>query len=327
MIEASAGGPHEAGAAATPQGSPLAARSDAAYTTAGGGLIWAGPVREQGEALLSAALAEDVGAGDWSTLWTVPAESEGAAEIFAKEDLVIAGLTLAVRAFQQVDPDLRVEASFPDGTRVKRGEVVLRVSGAVRSILTAERTALNFLGRLSGIATLTRRFVDQVEGTGARIVDTRKTTPGWRYLEKWAVRMGGGTNHRIGLHDMILLKENHIAAAGGVGAAARRVLAENHLGLPIEIEVTHADQVEELRGLPIDRILLDNMNEDALRDSVARVASWPEPRPTLEASGNMTLDRVRAVAETGVHWISVGALTHSARTVDLSLLLRESGER
>jgi len=283
--------------------------------------IWNNALQRQAEELLRAALVEDVGDGDWTTLWTVGEGERASATIDAKEDLILAGIPLVRMAFLSVDPSLGVEAPISDGTKVERGTPVFHVRGSARSILTAERTALNFLGRLSGIATLTRHFVEQVAGTGTQIVDTRKTTPGWRHLEKWAVRIGGGANHRIGLHDMVLVKDNHIAAAGGVGAAARRVLAENARGLPIEIEVSHPEEVEELRDLAIDRILLDNMDNEALRESVRRVALWPDPRPTLEASGNMTLERVRSVAETGVHWISVGALTHSARTVDFSLTL------
>jgi nicotinate-nucleotide pyrophosphorylase (carboxylating) len=283
--------------------------------------LWSEALQRQAEELLRAALAEDVGDGDWTTLWTVGVGERASATIDAKEDLVLAGVPLVRMVFLSVDPSLGLETPISDGALVERGAPVFHVRGSARSILTAERTALNFLGRLSGIATLTRHYVERVAGTGTQIVDTRKTTPGWRHLEKWAVRMGGGLNHRIGLHDMVLVKDNHIAAAGGVGAAARRVLAENVRGLPIEIEVSRPEEVEELSGLAIDRILLDNMDNEALRESVRRVSLWSEPRPTLEASGNMTLDRVRSVAETGVEWISVGALTHSARTVDFSLTL------
>jgi nicotinate-nucleotide pyrophosphorylase (carboxylating) len=288
---------------------------------------WSDPLQRQAEALLHAALEEDIGDGDWTSLLTVGESDLASAAIVAREDLVLAGLPLVKMAFLSVDPLLEVDADTHDGAQVATGSSVFRVRGSARSILTAERTALNFLGRLSGIATLTSRFVDQVAGTGAKIVDTRKTTPGWRHLEKWAVRMGGGVNHRMGLYDMVLVKDNHIAAAGGIGAAAKRVLVENARGLPmeIEIEVARPEEVEELRGLEIDRILLDNMDDHNLRESVRRVASWPEPRPTLEASGNMTLERVRSVAETGVDWISVGALTHSARTVDFSLSLTREG--
>jgi len=240
--------------------------------------------------------------------------------IIAKEPLVVAGIQVARRVFQTVDPGLEVEALAADGAKVELGTPILKVRGLARGILTAERTALNFLGRLSGVATLTRSFVQAVgTGSGARITDTRKTTPGWRVLEKWAVRIGGGVNHRLGLDDMVLIKDNHIVAAGGVRNAVLRVTERNDLGLSVKVEVSRVDEVEELRGLPIDRILLDNMNNAAMREASARISDWPEPRPELEASGNMSLDRVRSVSETGVSWISVGAITHSAPTVDLSL--------
>lgn len=294
----------------------------AAPDTAGGDSeVWSEALRRQADDLLRAALEEDVGEGDWTTLWTVGEGDLARASVVAKEDLIIAGIPLARMAFHAIDPLSEFVPRAEDGDAISAGTSLFEVRGRARSILTAERTALNFLGRLSGIATLTRRFVDRVEGTGTRIVDTRKTTPGWRHLEKWAVRMGGGVNHRIGLHDMVLVKDNHIAAAGGVRQAAEMVLAANSRGLPVEIEVTRPREVEELSGLGVDRILLDNMDTAALAECVQRVSSWPTPRPTLEASGNMTLDRVREVAETGVDWISVGALTHSARTVDLSLTL------
>ena len=206
-----------------------------------------------------------------------------------------------------------------DGTAVTPGTPVLRVEGSLPAILRAERTALNFLGRLTGIATLTRRFVDAVEGTGCRILDTRKTTPGWRALEKAAVRAGGGVNHRIGLWDMVLIKENHIAGAGGIEAALAAVAARNDEGLPVEIEVRDLGELERaLPGRP-DRILLDNMSLDDMRRAVERVVALGASRPELEASGNVDLARVRAIAEVGVDFVSVGALTHSAPVGDLSL--------
>jgi len=278
-------------------------------------------VEVEARRLIAAALEEDVGPGDWTTLWTVDIDALSRAEIVAKEPLVVAGGELARMVFHEVEPKLVVELVCPDGAAVSAGTVVMRISGPARGILTAERTALNFLGRLSGIATLTRAFVSRVAGTPARIIDTRKTTPAWRRLEKWAVRIGGGANHRMGLHDMILIKDNHIAASGGIRAAASRVAMRNEDGLPVEVEVVRPDQVEELRGLTIQRILLDNMTDDAMREAVERVQSWPGPRPEVEASGNMTLDRVGAVARTGVDWISVGALTHSVRVADFSLRL------
>ncbi len=206
-------------------------------------------------------------------------------------------------------------------SRSRRVPPILRIWGEGRSILTAERTALNFLARLSGVATLTRRFVEAVEGELAEIMDTRKTTPGWRALEKWAVRVGGGANHRMGLDDMILVKDNHIAMAGGVRNAVERVQQRNEPGLLVEVELTRPGQLDRLRELGVQRILLDNMSDEEIREAAAQVSQWPEPRPELEASGNMTLERVRRVAQTGVDWISVGGLTHSARSVDLSLQL------
>ena len=280
-----------------------------------------GALEAEIERLVELALQEDVGSGDWTTQWTVGREQDADARIVAKEPLVFAGAAPAVRTFEKVGGTLDVELPVPEGTLVDTGTTVLELAGSARAILTAERTALNFLGRLSGIATLTRTFVDQVSGTGARITDTRKTTPGWRRLEKEAVRIGGGTNHRMGLHDMVLVKDNHIAACGGVRAAADRVAQENRAGLPVEVEVVDMGQLEELQGAAVQRILLDNMDPDLLEEAVRRVASWPAPRPELEASGNMTLQRVRRVAETGVDWISVGALTHSVSVADLSLRL------
>ena len=272
-------------------------------------------------ALIVLALNEDVWEGDWTTLWTVERDFQAEALVIAKEELIVAGGCAVRSVFLAVDPDLEVDLLVSDGVEIEVGASILRVKGGARGILTAERTALNFLGRLSGIATLTRRFVEAVKGRRARILDTRKTTPGWRALEKWAVRVGGGANHRMGLDDMILVKDNHMLAAGGLHEAVLRVRERNEAGLPVEVEVARAEQVEELCEFGIDRILLDNMDEREIREVVARVSAWPAPRPELEASGNMTLERVRSVAETGVDWISVGALTHSARSADLSLRL------
>ncbi len=275
------------------------------------------------ERLVRDALEEDVGEGDWTTLWTVSPELRAVAVVVAREPLVVAGAEAARRVFREVDPELEVEVERSDGSRVEPDERVLTVHGSARSLLTAERTALNFLGRLSGIATLTRRFVDAVEGTGARIVDTRKTTPGWRELEKAAVRSGGGENHRMGLHDMVLVKDNHIAAAGGVAEALRRVRQANERGLPVEVEVTDLTELEVALDQGVDRILLDNMSPDELARAVERVCAAPPPRPELEASGNVTLRTARAVAESGVDLVSVGALTHSAPVADLSLRLEK----
>ncbi|MBW3533844.1 MAG: carboxylating nicotinate-nucleotide diphosphorylase [Gemmatimonadetes bacterium] len=269
--------------------------------------------------LVRLALAEDVGAGDWTTLWTVSEARLVRAVVVAKQDLIVAGTAAAVAVFDAVDPELAVEVAVADGQRAAAGDVLLRLAGGARPILTAERTALNFLGHLCGVATLTRRFADAVRGTGARIVDTRKTTPGWRTLEKAAVRAGGGTNHRMGLHDMVLVKENHIEAAGGLEAAVERVREANDDGLPVEVEVRTLEELERALELGLDRVLLDNMDVPTLREAVARAGRVGQGRPRLEASGNVTLDTVRAVAETGVDLISVGALTHSAPGADLSL--------
>ena len=269
-------------------------------------------------AIIKAALAEDVGDGDRTSEWTVPADSNSEAVIVAKQRLTVAGLAVAADVFRTVDADLSVEFRVDDSEEVDAGDVVMAIAGPTRALLTAERTALNFLGRLSGIATLTRTFVSRVEGTRAVIVDTRKTTPGWRALEKMAVRAGGGSNHRMGLHDMVLVKDNHVAASGGLTAAIERVRTSN-TGLPVEVEVSTEGELTEALAAGVERILLDNMALDRLRDAVAFVRERAGESVTLEASGNVTLETVRDVAETGVDLISVGALTHSAPGADFSL--------
>jgi nicotinate-nucleotide pyrophosphorylase (carboxylating) len=263
--------------------------------------------------LIERALAEDVGAGDLTTNAVVPADARARAEIVQKEPGVIVGLAVAEAVFRRIDPALAFTARIADGER-REGGLVAEVSGPARGILTGERVALNFVQRLSGIATLTARFVEAVEGTGAVILDTRKTTPGMRELEKAAVAAGGGRNHRHGLFDAILIKENHIALAGGVGEAVRRALAE---GVPVEVECATLDEVEEALTASATHLLLDNMSPAELREAVARAAG----RAKLEASGGVTLETVREIAETGVDYISVGALTHSAPALDLSLVL------
>ena len=272
-------------------------------------------------ALIRAALDEDVGSGDWTTLWTVPATKTATARIVAKEPGVLAGTEVALAVFAAVDPALRVTPELGDGDPVAPGTRVLALEGSARSILTAERVALNFLQRLSGVASVTRAYVDAVAGTGARILDTRKTTPGMRLLEKAAVRAGGGVNHRVGLHDMVLIKENHIAVAGGITAAVRAVRESNRAGLRVEVETTNPDEIREALAAGVDRILFDNMSVDQLAGAVALVRGSPDPRPETEASGGVRLDTVRAIAATGVDFVSVGALTHSAPALDLSLLI------
>ena len=270
-------------------------------------------------ALIQLALEEDVGEGDWTTEWTIPANRRCRAVIVAKQPLVVAGIDCVRDTFRAVDPDLHVELTTQDGARAAQGTVLARVSGRTRSVMVGERVALNLLGHLSGVATLTRRFVDAVAGTSARIIDTRKTTPGLRLLEKAAVRAGGGSNHRLGLHDMVLVKDNHADACGGVAEAARAALERNDRGLLVEIEIRTLEELEAVLPLGVDRVLLDNMTPETLRAAVERVRQAPEPRPETEASGNVSLATVRAVAESGVDFISVGALTHSAPCADVSL--------
>jgi nicotinate-nucleotide pyrophosphorylase (carboxylating) len=262
-----------------------------------------------------AALAEDVGVGDVTTEATVAADAVGTAELLVREPGVVCGIGAAEAVFRALDPDVRFESLVEDGTLVESTTVVAVVTGPLRAILTGERTALNFLGRLSGIATLTRRYVDAVAGTGVAILDTRKTTPGLRRLEKHAVACGGGRNHRFGLDDGVLVKDNHLHAAGSVGAAVDRIRAAT--ALPIEIECDTLAQVAEALAAKVDAILLDNMAADDLVTAVALVRG----RARLEASGGITLENVRALAETGIDEISVGALTHSARSLDVSLEL------
>ena len=272
--------------------------------------------------LIEAALAEDVGAGDFTTLWTVPADRRAEASIVAKQSGILAGMEVAREVFRRVDADLSLDVLLRDGADLAPGNVVLKVQGSARSILTAERTALNFIQRLSGVATMTRRYVAAVTGTGARVIDTRKTTPGMRWLEKAAVLAGGGSNHRHGLFDMVMIKDNHIAAAGGIEAAVAAVRRENHAGLKVEVETTSLDEVRQALTAGADRIMFDNMSVDTMRDAVALVRAGGGAVPETEASGGITLETIRGYAETGVDFISVGALTHSAPALDLSLQLR-----
>jgi nicotinate-nucleotide pyrophosphorylase (carboxylating) len=256
-------------------------------------------------------LAEDLGAGDATTEAIVAEDATCAANLLLKERGVVCGLAHAEAVFRELDPALRFEPLASDGEPVDPG-VVARLEGSARAILTGERTALNVLGRLSGIATLTRRYVDAVAGTGAVILDTRKTTPGLRTLEKEAVEAGGGTNHRFRLDDGVLIKDNHLRLAGSIAEAVEKT---RETGLPVEVECDTLDQVREALSAGADRILLDNMSPAELREAVRLVGG----RAETEASGGVTLDTVREIAETGVDFISVGALTHSARSLDVSL--------
>jgi len=265
--------------------------------------------------IVERALAEDVGSGDLTTEATVPAAARARALITQKAPGVVFGLDAAEETFRALDPDVVVQRLTAEGHWRESGDV-LRIQGSARALLTAERTALNFLQRLSGVATLAARCVTAVQGTGARILDTRKTTPGLRSLEKAAVAAGGATNHRAGLFDAVLIKENHAALAGGVGEAVRRARARAP-GVPIEVECRTLAEVDEALAAGAPRILLDNMTVEQLRQAVVHVHG----RAELEASGGVTLQTLRAIASTGVDFVSVGALTHSAPALDLSLLL------
>jgi nicotinate-nucleotide pyrophosphorylase (carboxylating) len=272
-------------------------------------------------ALVDAALAEDLGAGDWTTECTVPATHVLRARVVAKASGVVAGTAVAALAFTRLAPECRVEIAAPDGSRVAPGDVVLRLDGPARAILSGERVALNFLQRLSGIATLTARYVAAVEGTGAVVSDTRKTTPLLRGLEKHAVRCGGGTSHRSGLDAMLLVKENHIAAAGSLERALAAALAcARERGLEAEVEVRTWAEFEAALAMHPHRILLDHWTPEAVaRAAAARGAA---PPPQLEVSGNLNLDTVARYARAGAEVLSVGALTHSAPALDLSLLVQ-----
>lgn len=267
------------------------------------------------ERIVQAALAEDVGEGDVTTEATVAPDTVATAEVILKELGVVCGLTVAEAVFRTLDPDLHFEPLARDGDVVDDPGVVALVKGPARAILTGERTALNFLARLSGVATLTRRYVEAVAGTGVAILDTRKTTPGLRALERHAVACGGGRNHRFGLDDGVLVKDNHLRAAGSIREAVDALRATTDL--PIEIECDTLAQVSEALAVGAEAILLDNMALEELRAAVALARG----RARLEASGGITLENVRTVAETGVDEISVGALTHSARSLDVSLEL------
>jgi nicotinate-nucleotide pyrophosphorylase (carboxylating) len=265
------------------------------------------------------ALAEDIGSGDVTTLALVPASAIAQADLVAREPLVLAGLPLAEAAFRELSQAVRLQRRAADGQRLAAGSILLHLAGPARPLLSAERVALNFLGRLSGIATLAAQFVAAVAGTPAKILDTRKTTPGWRRLEKYAVACGGGHNHRLGLSDLVLIKDNHLAALAGespnpIQLAIQRARAQCP-ALAVEVEAQTLAQVRQALAAGADVILLDNMSVGQLRQAVATVAG----RAKTEASGNVNLSTVRAIAETGVDFISVGALTHSARAMDIAL--------
>jgi len=276
------------------------------------------------EGFLAAALAEDIGPGDITSEAVIPPDAVARGAFVAREAGVLAGGPLLAPLFRKLDARIEVTLARADGEALAKGDAIAAIRGPARAILAGERVALNFLQRLSGIATMTHRFVERAAPHGARVLDTRKTTPGWRYLEKYAVRCGGGTNHRMGLYDQVLIKDNHLlvaerrwpgrAIAGAIEAA--RAAAPH--GIRVEVEADTLGQVREAIEAGADVILLDNMSDEQMRQAVA-MARGREPRPTLEASGGVTEERIEAVARTGVDWISVGALTHSAPALDIAL--------
>lgn len=270
--------------------------------------------------LIDLAFSEDVGEGDHTTLCSIPDTAVGKASLIIKEAGILAGVEVGVKVFHTLDPQLKVDLLIEDGSKVEIGDIVFTVEGKVQSILQAERTVLNIMQRMSGIATTTNRYVALIAGTGAKVLDTRKTTPGMRMLEKQAVKTGGGENHRIGLFDMILLKDNHIDFAGGIENAiigAKQYLREKNKSLKIEVEVRDMDELNEvLRVGGVDRIMLDNFTPEDTRVAVKHV----DGRVELESSGGITSETIRSYAETGVDFISVGALTHSVKGLDMSLL-------
>ncbi|PIE19990.1 MAG: nicotinate-nucleotide diphosphorylase (carboxylating) [Proteobacteria bacterium] len=278
-------------------------------------------IQPQIDALIALALAEDVGTGDQTTQATIPADAQATAYVMAKETLVLAGMRFFARVFHHVDPEVVVEVLVEDGAEVGRGTDVAKVRGRARSLLVGERTALNILQRLCGTATTARRYAEAVAGTGARICDTRKTTPGMRVMQKYAVAVGGASNHRFGLDSGILIKDNHIEAAGGLTPAIERARASAPHGLKIEIETKTLAEVDEAIAARADIIMLDNMDTPTMAEAVRRVRASSYPI-LVEASGNLTLPRLREVAEVGVDLLSVGALTHSAGSSDLSMKFR-----
>jgi nicotinate-nucleotide pyrophosphorylase (carboxylating) len=271
--------------------------------------------------LIDMSLSEDATFEDVTTQAIIPHELEGQGIIVAKAQGIVAGLPILERVYKRIDPSIVVSSNTPEGYPVIAGDAVATVSGSLAGIITGERIGLNFLCHLSGIASLTSKFVDAVACYGTIIIDTRKTTPGWRMLEKYAVRVGGGRNHRVALNDMVLIKDNHIAVAGSVTEAIQRVLGAQ-VKVPIEVEVNNLSQLEEAISFPVDRILLDNMNSETMRKAV----QLANKRVPLEASGGITLDKIIDVAATGVDYISIGVLTHSAPALDFSLEIVKAEE-
>lgn len=275
-------------------------------------------VNELEDRLIDLAFAEDIGDGDHTTLCCIPADATGKSHLLIKEDGILAGVEVARKVFNRFDPALQMKVFIHDGAAVKKGDIAFEVTGKVRSLLQTERLMLNIMQRMSGIATMTHRYVERIKGTGAHVLDTRKTTPGMRILEKQAVKIGGGMNHRIGLFDMILLKDNHVDFAGGIGNAIDRChqyLKDKHLDLKIEIEVRDFDELQQVLDKGgVDRIMLDNFSVPDTRKAVEMI----NHRYEVESSGGITFDTIRDYAEQGVDFISVGALTHSVKGLDMS---------
>lgn len=275
-------------------------------------------VNELIDRLIDLSFAEDIGDGDHTTLCCIPEEAMGKSHLLIKEDGILAGVEIAKEVFARFDPTMVVEVLINDGAKVHRGDIAMVVTGKVRSLLQTERLMLNIMQRMSGIATMTHRYVERIEGTGAHVLDTRKTTPGMRMLEKMAVKIGGGVNHRIGLFDMILLKDNHVDFAGGISNAINRChayLKERNLDLKIEIEVRNFDELNQvLECGGVNRIMLDNFTVADTKKAVDLI----NHRYEVESSGNITLDTIRSYAEQGVDYVSVGALTHSVKGLDMS---------
>ncbi len=267
--------------------------------------------------LLTLSFAEDVGDGDATTLSTIPAEAQGKQQLIVKEEGILAGVDIARMVFEKFDPSLKMTVFIEDGAHVKPGDIAFVVEGSVRSLLQTERTMLNIMQRMSGIATITQVYQSRLEGTNAKVLDTRKTTPGMRILEKEAVKIGGGENHRIGLFDMILIKDNHVDFAGGITqavTAAKQWCKENGKDLKIEVEVRNTAEIEEALAANVDRIMLDNFTPERTRKAVQLI----NHRTEVESSGGITLDTIRSYGECGVDFISVGALTHSVKGLDMS---------
>lgn len=267
--------------------------------------------------LLTLSFAEDIGDGDHTTLSTIPADEKGAQRLIVKEEGILAGVEIARRVFKKFDPELKMTVYINDGAHVKPGDIAFVVEGSVRSLLQTERTMLNIMQRMSGIATVTAKYQERLKGLKAKVLDTRKTTPGMRILEKEAVKIGGGENHRIGLFDMILIKDNHVDFAGGIPqavSAAKRYLAEKGKDLKIEVEVRNTDEINQALEAGVDRIMLDNFTPERTREAVDLING----RVEIESSGGITIDTLRAYGEAGVDYISVGALTHSVKGLDMS---------